>query len=100
MDDATTDRVTARRARQEVLALWAPQLAAALQEGGLEARYWALASGWEAHAGLGQADEAARFEALARALNPACWMLDSTREQIERIQKTQQQLATALAAAR
>lgn len=100
MDDATTDRVTARRARQEVLHVLAPQLAAAPEEGGQEAHYWALASAWEAHAGLGHADEAARFEALALTLNQAHWMLDSTREQIGRIARTQQALAAALAAAR
>lgn len=96
LDDAIADRVTARRARQQVLALLAPQLAAAPDEGPLQMRYWVLASVWEAHAGLGQAEEAARFEALARALNPASWMLDSTREQIDRILDTQQQLASAI----
>jgi hypothetical protein len=99
-DDAIADRVTARRAREEVLALLTPQIAALREDGEMASRYWALASAWEAHAGLGQTGEAAVFEARARALNPSGWMLETTREQIERIQRTQQELAAALAAAR
>ena len=43
--------------------------------------------------------EAAKAEALARGLSPPGWMLDTTQEQIARIQRTQQELAAAMAAA-
>jgi MAP3K TRAFs-binding domain len=100
LDDAVADRVTARRTREEVLVMVAPLLARLGDDSDLDGRYWAQASAWEAHAGLGHTDDAARAEALARALNPPGWMLDTTREQIERIRRTQQELAAALAAAR
>ncbi|NRF71852.1 DUF4071 domain-containing protein [Aquincola sp. S2] len=96
-DEAIADRVTARRTRREVLTLLAPLLQQMGDDCDLEIRYWAMASDWEARAGLGMADEAAQSEARARALNPPSWMIDSTREQIERIRKTQEQLAAALA---
>ena len=96
LDDAIADRVTARRARLEVLTLLAPVLAGQ-GEGDLDTRYWALASAWEAHAGLGQAEQAAKTGELARGLNPPGWMLDTTQEQIAGIERTQQELAAALA---
>jgi len=99
LDDAIADRVTARRTRREVLTLLAPVLAGQGEDRDGEARYWTLASAWEAHAGLGQAEESAQAEALARALNPPGWMLATTQDQITRIQRTQQELAAALAAA-
>ena len=99
LDDAVADRVLARRARQDVLALLVPRLADLHEDGDDDSRYWALASAWEAHAGLEQEAEAAAFERQARALNPPAWMLDSTREQIGRIQQTQRELADAFARA-
>jgi hypothetical protein len=97
-EDAIADRVVARRAREQVLRYLAPTLEdpEALMECDKSRAYWLLASAWEAHAGLGQADAAARLEAQARAVEPDGWMLQTTQEQIERIRSTQESLKAAL----
>jgi hypothetical protein len=97
-DDAVTDRVLARRAREDVLRYVTPHIDEQV-ELPLEKRYWMLASMWEVCVGLGRSDEAARWEQAARALQPPAWLLQSTVEQLERLRLTQAQLATALATA-
>jgi hypothetical protein len=96
-DEAITDRVLARRVREEVLRSVEPQLED-LAELPRDKRYWVLASMWEVNVGLGRASEATRREQEARALAPPSWMLQSTEEQLARVRKTQAELATALAA--
>ncbi|MFO1272478.1 MAG: tetratricopeptide repeat-containing protein [Rubrivivax sp.] len=94
-EDAIADRVMARRTRVDVIRWMTPQMAdlAALPP---EGQYWLQASMWEAALGLGRADEAAAWEAKARALLPADWMLQSTQEQLQRVRDTQAELAALL----
>lgn len=94
-EDAIADRVMARRTRVDVIRWMTPQMAdlAALPR---EGQYWLQASMWEAALGLGRADEAAAWEAKARALLPADWMLQSTQEQLQRVRDTQAELAALL----
>ena len=73
-----------------------PQVAL-LAELAVDKRYWVTASLWEASAGLGRADDAARWENEARAMKPAQWMLESTQEQIGKLRQQQAELAAALA---
>jgi len=96
-DEAITDRVLARRVREEVLRFVKPQLAD-LSDLPRDKRYWLLASLWEVNVGLGRDAEAARWEAEARTLAPATWMLQTTEEQLDRVRRTQGDLAARLAA--
>ena len=95
-DEAVTDRVLARRTREEVLRYATPQVAA-LAELAVDKRYWLTASLWEASAGLGRTDEATRREREARAMNPPQWMLKSTEDQLGKLRRQQADLAAALA---
>ena len=95
-DDAIADRVLARRAREDVLRYMTPQMTA-LAELPLEKRYWLKASMWEVCIGLARPDEADKWEAEARALEPPEWMLQSTLEQLDRLRITQAMLTEALA---
>jgi hypothetical protein len=78
--EATADFVLARRARREVMR-YCDQ---ALQGEALttDARYWILATKWEAAVGLGDPALAETLRAEAEALPVAGWMLGTTREQI------------------
>ena len=96
-DEAITDKVLARRVREEVLGYMAPKLAEKA-ELPVAKRYWVLASMWEVNVGLGRDAEAARWEQAARDLQSPDWMLQSTEEQLVRVRKTQAELAQALAA--
>ena len=97
-DEAIADRVLARRTREDVLRCATPQVPV-LADLSVDKRYWLTASLWEASAGLGQADGAARWEKEARAMKPAQWMLESTEEQIGKLRQQQAELVAALAAA-
>jgi len=96
-DDVVADRVLARRTREDVLRYATPQVAA-LAELGVDKRYWLTASLWETATGLGRDDEARSWEAQARAMKPALWMLESTEQQVAQLLKQQARLAAALAA--
>ncbi len=94
-ENAIADRVTARRTRVDLIRWMTPQMGdmAALPR---DKQYWLLASMWEAALGLGRADEAAAWEAKARALQPADWMLQTTQDQLQRVQMAQAELALLL----
>jgi hypothetical protein len=96
-DEAVTDRVLARRVRQDVLRYVGPQLDD-LDELRPDKRYWVLASLWAVNAGLGRGADAARWEQEARALMSSSPMVRTTEEQIARMRKTQAELDAALAA--
>ena len=101
-DDATTDRVLARRTREEVVRYTEPRVAALAKLASTPLndaeRYWLTASLWETAAGLGRVDEAARWEGKARAMRPADWMLESTEGQVAKLRAQQAELAATLAA--
>lgn len=83
-DEATADKVLARRARRDVARLCAERLAALDGKPGTEEeRYWVLAT--QAEAAAGQGDEAGCAALLAQAAPLAAgkaWMLESTNDQL------------------
>jgi hypothetical protein len=93
-DDAIADRVQAKRIRRQVI----PTAEKLSLEEDLkpEQRYWLVATVAEGYCGIG--DEAKYQEWIAKAnqVAPESWMIDSTREQIERLRALQ---ATSSAAA-
>jgi tetratricopeptide (TPR) repeat protein len=80
--EAIADFVVARRVRREVIRYCERALTIA---GDPAARYWVIATLWEAAVGLGDLDTAARWQTEAEAVAPAPWMLDSTRGQLDRL---------------
>ena len=82
--EAIADIVLARRVRREVARYCERTLETPLDP---SARYWVLATLWEAAVGTGNAAEAARWRSEAEAAAPAEWMLTSTREQIARLEQ-------------
>jgi hypothetical protein len=89
-DEGLTDAVLAKRVRREVIKYALPL---ADRDTDDERRYWTLATLWEAYAGLGEAADAATWEARAVALVVAPWMIESTRTQIETIRSVQAEIA-------
>jgi hypothetical protein len=61
------------------------------------ARYWILATLWEAAVGTGAADDAARWRKEAEAAAPAAWMLKTTRDQIARLEQLLETASAAIA---
>jgi hypothetical protein len=93
-DAAIADRVTARRVREEVLALSDALLAQKVSDksGGMgENDYWLRATRAEALFGLGLLSEASEALSEAQALQqtPTDWMLESTRTQLEMLRQLQ-----------
>ena len=84
--DAETDRVIARRTRKKVLEICQPQYQGNLLPTATH-RYWLLATMSEAWLGLGEEAKSKQFLAEANSQHPAKWMLDSTADQRERLQK-------------
>jgi tetratricopeptide (TPR) repeat protein len=82
--EAVADFVLARRVRREVIRYCDRALESA---GDPSARYWILATLWEAAVGTGAADDAARWRKEAEAAAPAAWMLKTTRDQIARLEQ-------------
>lgn len=80
--EAIADFVLARRVRREVIRFCERALSAAPDPA---ARYWVLATLWEAALGVGDADAAARWRKEAEAAAPAPWALDTARHQIDRL---------------
>jgi tetratricopeptide (TPR) repeat protein len=80
--EALADFVIARRVRREVIRYCERSLQVA---GDPAAKYWVLATLWEAAFGIGDRDAATRWQQAAEAAAPEPWMLDSTRSQIQRL---------------
>jgi hypothetical protein len=82
--EAITDFVLARRVRREVIR-YGQQ---ALEAGPLadDAKYWILASMWEAAVGLGDAAAAESFKAACESVPAATWMRDTTRTQLANLE--------------
>ena len=83
--EATADFVLARRARREVMRYCDEALQAEALTN--DARYWILATKWEAAVGLGDTALAEKLRGEAEALPVAGWMLGTTREQIGSLQE-------------
>jgi hypothetical protein len=83
--EATADFVLARRARLEVMRYCDEALRAEALTN--DAKYWILATKWEAAVGLGDTTLAEKVRADAEALPVAGWMLGTTREQLESLQQ-------------
>ena len=96
-DEATADRVLARRVRHEVLRYLERHLQDAA-ELPAEEGYWVLAALWEINAGLGRDIDANLWEQKARASTPSDVMMRKTQEYLERVRGIQADLAAALAA--
>ena len=82
-DDAIADRVLANRVRKQVILV----CQALLKEPELKPadRYWTMATMAEAHYGLGNK---VRFDELleqASSIAPESWMVDTTREQVAKL---------------
>lgn len=82
--EAIADFVLARRVRREVMRYCERALATAADP---EARYWVIATLWEAAIGVGDAEGAARWRTEAEATAPAPWMLETTRDQLRRLEQ-------------
>jgi hypothetical protein len=90
-DEATADRVDARRVRGRVAAICRTQLEAGVvadtPEKAKEERFWIRASLAEAEFGLGDKDALHRLEEAPEAKAVKNWMLLSAREQLEKLAK-------------
>jgi tetratricopeptide (TPR) repeat protein len=89
-DEAIADRVLAARARQEVLTICDAELAAAKKDNTKfkpDEIYWIRASRAEALFGLGRREDAARAvqEAKEADPRPLDWMIESTEEQLRKL---------------
>jgi anti-anti-sigma factor len=96
-DDAVTDRVLARRVRQDVLRFVKRQLDD-LEELPQEQRSSMVATMWALYAGLGNDVDAARWQEKARTVTQSESMLQATQMQIERTRQVQAELTAALGA--
>ena len=90
-DEATADRVQARRVRRRVAVICEELLAHEIkgenQRTKAEQEYWIRATKAEALLGLGRHDEAKAAFDEARAMSPPpeTWMVDSTQEQLDKL---------------
>lgn len=82
--EAIADFVLARRIRRDVIRYCEGTVKSAVDP---SAKYWVVATLWEAAHGIGDAAAAARWRAEAEAIAPAPWMLDTTRKQLERLDR-------------
>jgi hypothetical protein len=83
--EAVTDSVLARRTRRKVMKYCESELAAgSISE---DAKYWIVATMWEAAVGLEDNDAAATYEAQLKTLPGTTWMLDVTKEQLAKLRK-------------
>lgn len=82
--EAIADAVLARRVRRETARL-AEQALAAVPPDSNEAKYWIVATLWEAAVGVGDAEATARWKARAEALPVGKWMLETTGSQLARL---------------
>jgi hypothetical protein len=90
-DEATADRVQARRVRRRVLTICEDLLTHGIkgesQSSKAEQEYWIRATMVEAFFGLGRGDEAdaAFHQAETMKPKPEAWMVESTTEQIDKL---------------
>jgi len=82
-DDATADRVFAKRVRSEVLALCDAELARDTLNA--DDRFWVTASKVEALFGLQQVADAGALKQTLAATAPAAWMIQSLEEQLGKL---------------
>jgi hypothetical protein len=94
-DDAIDDTVQAKRMRRDVIRYASPL--AERRDADPQKRYWVIATLWEAALGLGDAAEAARWKAEAKALAVPQWMQETREEQGNKLQKLQSEYAALLA---
>jgi tetratricopeptide (TPR) repeat protein len=80
--EAEADRVMAIRTRKKVLEICEPLAASTSAP---IPKYWTLATISEAWLGLGDEPKSGQYLALADALNPAKWMVETTAKQRERL---------------
>ena len=85
-EEATADRVMARRTRRRVLAICNSLLSSPTQLSA-EERYWVLATMAEAYTGLGEEAQGQASLSQANALNQPKWMMDTTNEQLATLKK-------------
>jgi hypothetical protein len=87
--DAIADQVLAERTRKSVLAICEATLHGEAAGGPLPEKYWLFATMAEAWLGLGDKQKADDYLAKALAVipKPGDWMVDSTREQLEKLSK-------------
>jgi len=90
--EAVADFVTASRVRRDVLRIGQAQLESTPlpdtrkpTPAEIETRYWLLATLAEAQLGLGDAAASDALLKQAKALGPLGWMVDSTKDQLERL---------------
>lgn len=81
--EAIADFVLARRVRRDVMRFGRQALEAGPMTD--DARYWILATLWEAAVGLENAVEAESFRAQCGALQVPTWMRESTQTQLEKL---------------
>jgi hypothetical protein len=81
--EAIADFVLARRARRTVMQYCESALAAGPISN--EAKYWIVATMWEAAVGLEDQEAAAIYKGQAESLVEAKWMLDATNEQLAKL---------------
>lgn len=82
--EAIADAVLARRVRRETARL-AEQALAAVPPYANEAKYWLVATLWEAAVGIDDSTATARWKAEAEALPVPKWMLETTGSQLTRL---------------
>jgi hypothetical protein len=87
--DAIADQVLAERTRKSVLAICDAALSGDAVSGPLPEKYWLFATMAEAWLGLGDKQKADAYLAKAQAVvpKPSDWMLESTREQLDKLSK-------------
>lgn len=78
-NEGIADTVQAGRIRRDVIRYTEPVLSSDQTD---IKRYWAVATLWEAAAGLGNNIEAQKWESQARTLKVPAWMVDTTVRQI------------------
>jgi tetratricopeptide (TPR) repeat protein len=91
--EAIADFVLARRVRREVTRY----CERALETVDPSARYWVLATLWEAAVGVGDDDNAARWRKETEAAAPAEWMLKTATDQVARLEQLLEAAAGAIA---
>lgn len=88
--EGIADTVLANRIRRDVIRYTEPVLTNDQTD---EKRYWALATLWEAAAGLSDNAVAQKWETQARALTVPTWMIKSTVDQIRSSQDTLEEIS-------
>jgi tetratricopeptide (TPR) repeat protein len=87
--DAVADQVLAERTRRQVLTICESALKSEAAGGAAPEKYWLFATMAEAWLGLGDKQKADAYLAEAAAVTPepAAWMIETTRDQLEKLTK-------------